>query len=410
MEVKTPEKVEPLLQQIEEFYAAEVSPREKELRPRLTDSSKYLAGDGRIHPEIQDARRAIMRTSGQAGLYSLHLPERIGGGGLSRSEMFFVEEKVYSYGVGLNPAIVAWTDGATPRLIFCRDDQRERFVDPLVRGEKTSLNAVTEPDAGSNFFDLKTMATPTMPGWTLNGHKAFITNAFEADVAQVFAVTDPGQGRKSFSYFQFETKEHLHKGYRTGEVYQTMFDDGLTGEIFFEDLQLPEEAIIGERGQGFEIAMATIGWTRMRRAGMCSGWSKYLIDKTIERAQNRLIGGKPLGGNQGIQWMIADMYVDWAQAKALSLACLKEIDDPGPWWKAPQTRENIRNISMIKLANDEAFYRIADRAVQIHGGAGIMKNSDINRLFLIARNLRIPGGTDEVQRTTIAETLGLKAK
>ena len=413
MDFKKPPRVLPLLEQVEQFYASEVQPREEALRHRLSKRDQYLDTDGHIHPEVQHARREIMRASGQAGLYSLHLPQHLGGGGLSRTEMFFVEEKVYQYGVGLNPAILSWTDGATPRLLFCTDQQREQFVDPLVRGEKTSFNAVTEPNAGSNFFDFTTHAVKKGDNWVLNGHKAYITNAFEADIANVFAVTDPGQGRKSFSYFQFDTKAYQGRGYRTGELYQTMFDDGLTGELLCEDLVLPDDAIIGERGQGFDIAMTSINWTRMRRAGMCSGWGKYLVDKTLERAGSRTVGGKPLGSRQGIQWMVADMYVDWAQARALSLACLSEIDDhidyAGPWWKTPQPKDQIRNISMIKLANDEAFYRIADRALQIHGGAGILKNTEVNKLFQIARNLRIPGGADEVQRSTIAETLGLRA-
>lgn len=407
MQVDIPTRVLPILAQIEEFYMTTVKPFERQLGRRLKERIGYLDQNGRIHPEVQRVRRSIMEASARAGLYSLHLPTDIGGGGLSRYEMFFVEEKVYGYGLGLNPAVLAWTDGATPRLIFCDSAHRREFVDPLVRGLKTSLNGVTEPGAGSNFFDMTTTAIRRGRDWYLTGHKYMITNAFEADIAQVFAVTDPGKGRASFTYFQFNTRQYLGKGYRTGEVARTMFDDGLTGEIMFDNLRLPTDSVIGDRAQGFDIAMCSIGWTRMRRAGMCSGWSKYIIDKTVARVRDRLIGGRPLGGRQGIQWMVADMYLDWAQAKALSLQYLRQIDTPGPWWKVPQTTENIRAISLIKLANDEAFFRIADRAVQIYGGSGLMKNNEINRLFLIARNLRVPGGSDEVQRTTIAETLGL---
>lgn len=408
MDTQPPSHLLPLLERIERFYDAEVRPREDALRHRLADRRQYLDAEGRLHPEVQAARREIQRASGREGLFALHLPKSVGGGGLSRTEMFFVEEKVYRYGVGLNPAILAWTDGATPRVIFCSERQRGRFVEPLVRGEKTSLNAVTEPEAGSNLFDMKTTAVRKGGRWVLNGHKALITNAFEADVANVLALTDPGQGTRSFTYFQFETREHLGKGYRTGRVYPTMFDDGLTGEIFLEDLELDDEAVLGERGRGFHIAMTSINWTRMRRAGMCSAWSKVLIDSTLERVTTRMIGGRALGANQGVQWMIADMFLDWSQARALSLACLSEIDAAGPWWQAKWAPELIRNVALIKLANDESFYRVADRALQLHGGAGVMKDTLVNRLFLLARNLRIPGGTDEVQRTTIAETLGVR--
>lgn len=408
MDTQPPSHLLPLLERIERFYDAEVRPREDALRHRLADRRQYLDAEGRLHPEVQAARREIQRASGREGLFALHLPKSVGGGGLSRTEMFFVEEKVYRYGVGLNPAILAWTDGATPRVIFCSEHQRRRFAEPLVRGEKTSLNAVTEPEAGSNLFDMKTTAVRKGRRWVLNGHKALITNAFEADVANVLALTDPGQGTRSFTYFQFETREHLGKGYRTGRVYPTMFEDGLTGEIFLEDLELDDEAVLGERGRGFHIAMTSINWTRMRRAGMCSAWSKVLIDSTLERVTSRMIGARALGANQGVQWMIADMFLDWSQARALSLACLCEIDAAGPWWQVKWAPALIRNVALIKLANDESFYRVADRALQLHGGAGVMKDTLVNRLFLLARNLRIPGGTDEVQRTTIAETLGVR--
>lgn len=406
-EVRVPERLQPLLARIDQFYEERVKPREEALKHRLTDSRLYLAEDGRLHPEVWEARREIMREAAQAGLYCLHLPQRIGGGGLGRHDMVFVEEHVYEKGIGLNPAILSWSEGATPRLIWAQDRHREQFTDPLVRGEYTSLHGVTEPGAGSNFFDFTTRAEERNGAWVLNGHKAFITNAFEADVAQVLCVTDPGKGRESFTYFQFLTAEHEGKGFRHGRLFQTMFDDGFTGEFVLDDLKLDGSAMLGERGQGFDIAMSSINWTRMRRAGMCSGWSQYLIERTVARAKERVVGGKPLGANQGIQWMVADMLTDWFSTRAMSLAVTAEIDDPGPWWKMPRSRAEIRKICMLKLQNDEAFYRVADRAVQIHGASGMMKDSPVNRVFLIARNLRVPGGSDEVQRTTIAQTLGL---
>ena len=406
-DVRVPERIQPLLDRIDRFYESHVRPREQALEHRLTDSRLYLDDAGKLHPEIWEARREIMRESGEAGLYSLHLPERIGGGGLGRHDMVFVEERIYEKGVGLNPAMLSWSEGATPRLIWAQDHHRERFVDPLVRGEYTSLHGVTEPGAGSNFFDFTTRAEERNGRWVLNGHKAFITNTFEADVAQVLCVTDPGKGRESFTYFQFLCAEHEGTGFRRGQLFQTMFDDGITGEFVLDGLELDESAMLGERGQGFNIAMSSINWTRMRRAGMCSGWSKYLIERTVERAKDRVVGGKPLGANQGIQWMVADMVTDWYAARAMSLAITAEIDDPGPWWKMPRSRDEIRKICMLKLQNDEAFYRVADGAVQIHGGSGMMKHNPVNRLFLIARNLRVPGGSDEVLRTTIAQTLGL---
>jgi alkylation response protein AidB-like acyl-CoA dehydrogenase len=403
-----PDHLAGILGQVDDLYASEVAPREAALSHRLSDEREYLDDQGKLHPQIIEARREIMRAAGKLGVYSAHLPESLGGGGLGRTDMIYVEEKVYGYGCGLNPALLSWSEGATPRLLYCHDHQREQFVDPLVRGEKTSLHAVTESGAGSNLFDMQTYAVRKGSDWVLSGGKAFITNAFDADVAQVLAITNPGGGRRSFTYFMFDTREYLDKGYRIGDVYQTMFGDGYTGEIFFDDMVLPESAVIGEPGQGFDIAVMSFNYTRMRRAGMCSGWSSYLIEQTLERVKSRNVGDKPLGANQGIQWMIADMYVDWLQARSLSLEVARAIDSPGPWYALPRPKHEIRKICALKVSNDESFYRVADRALQIHGGFGVMRNTQINKLFQIARNLRIPGGTDEVQRTTIAETLGLR--
>jgi len=407
-ELRPPAHLADILARVAALHRDEVAPREQALQERLADESKYLDVDGRLHPEIIAARREIMRAAGRAGVYSAHLPKRLGGGELGRTDMIYVEEQVYGYGCGLNPALLSWSEGATPRLLYCHDHQREEFVDPLVRGEKTSLHAVTETGAGSNLFDMKTSARRRGGDWVLNGAKAYITNAFDADVAQVLAVTEAGAGRRSFTYFMFDARAHLGKGYRTGRVYQTMFGDGYTGELFFDDLVLPQSAVIGEPGQGFDIAVMSFNYTRMRRAGMCSGWSKYLIERSLERVQSRQVGDRPLGANQGIQWMIADMYLDWLQTRSLSLEVARSIDDPGPWYALPRPKDEIRRICALKVSNDESFYRVADRALQVHGGFGVMRNNPVNKLFQIARNLRIPGGTDEVQRTTIAETLGLR--
>jgi alkylation response protein AidB-like acyl-CoA dehydrogenase len=408
VELHIPAHLESVISEVSDLYDNEVAPREKALEHLLRDQSKFLDEDGRLHQDIIAARREIMAAAGAQNIYSAHLPESLGGRGLGREDMIYVEEKVYGYGVGLNPALLSWSEGATPRLLHAHAHQKEQFTDPLVKGLKTSLHGVTETGAGSNLYDMKTNAVRKGSDWVLNGTKAYITNYFDADVAQVLAITNPGGGRKSFTYFMFDTKEFASKGYKIGRLYQTMFGDGYTGEIHFEDMVLPESAVLGEVNGGFDIAVMSFNYTRMRRAGMCSGWNKYLIEKTLERVKTRIVGGEPLGAKQGIQWMIADMYLDWQQTRSLSLDVARAIDTPGPWWNLPRPSDEVRRICSLKLSNDESFYRVADRALQIHGGFGVLRDNDINKLFQIARNLRIPGGTDEVQRTTIAETLGLR--
>jgi alkylation response protein AidB-like acyl-CoA dehydrogenase len=408
VELHIPAHLESVISEVSDLYDSEVAPREQALHHLLSDQSKFLDNTGRLHQDIIAARREIMAAAGAKNIYSAHLPETLGGRGLGREDMIYVEEKVYGYGVGLNPALLSWSEGATPRLLHAHAHQKEQFTDPLVKGLKTSLHGVTETGAGSNLYDMKTNAVRKGSDWVLNGTKAYITNYFDADVAQVLAITNPGGGRKSFTYFMFDTKEYAAKGYKIGKLYQTMFGDGYTGEIHFDEMVLPDSAVLGEVNGGFDIAVMSFNYTRMRRAGMCSGWNKYLIEKTLERVKTRIVGGEPLGAKQGIQWMIADMYLDWQQTRSLSLDVARAIDTPGPWWNLPRPSDEVRRICALKLSNDESFYRVADRALQIHGGSGVLRDTDINKLFQIARNLRIPGGTDEVQRTTIAETLGLR--
>ena len=408
VELHIPAHLDGVIAEVTALYDNEVAPREQALHHLLSDQSKFLDETGRLHQDIIAARREIMAAAGAKNIYSAHLPESLGGRGLGREDMIYVEEKVYGYGVGLNTALLSWSEGATPRLLHAHAHQKEQFTDPLVKGLKTSLHGVTETGAGSNLYDMKTNAVRKGSDWVLNGTKAYITNYFDADVAQVLAITNPGGGRKSFTYFMFDTKEYAAKGYKIGKLYQTMFGDGYTGEIHFEDMVLPESAVLGEVDGGFDIAVMSFNYTRMRRAGMCSGWNKYLIEKTLERVKTRIVGGEPLGAKQGIQWMIADMYLDWQQTRSLSIDVARAIDTPGPWWNLPRPSDEVRRICALKLSNDESFYRVADRALQIHGGSGVLRDTDINKLFQIARNLRIPGGTDEVQRTTIAETLGLR--
>lgn len=408
VELHIPSHLDGVIAEVTDLYDNEVAPREQALHHRLSDQSQFLDETGRLHQDIIAARREIMAAAGAKNIYSAHLPESLGGRGLGREDMIYVEEKVYGYGVGLNPALLSWSEGATPRLLHAHAHQKEQFTDPLVKGLKTSLHGVTETGAGSNLYDMKTNAVRKGSDWVLNGTKAYITNYFDADVAQVLAITNPGGGRKSFTYFMFDTREYAANGYKIGKLYQTMFGDGYTGEIHFEDMVLPESAVLGEVDGGFDIAVMSFNYTRMRRAGMCSGWNKYLIEKTLERVKTRIVGGEPLGAKQGIQWMIADMYLDWQQTRSLSLDVARAIDTPGPWWNLPRPSDEVRRICALKLSNDESFYRVADRALQIHGGSGVLRDTDINKLFQIARNLRIPGGTDEVQRTTIAETLGLR--
>jgi acyl-CoA dehydrogenase len=386
------------------FLDDEVAPLEEQLAARNvgTAAQPHLDEAGRMHPEVWEARREVQRRAGAAGLYAPHNSASVGGGGFSRVEMHHVEEFVYrNSGLGLGLAALAWTEGPNPAIEHCSPAVRERYLAPLLKGEITAAFCNTEPDVGSDVLKMSTWAKRDGDDWILNGHKAWITNAHFADVLQVVAVTEPGAGTRSLSMFLVDAGA---PGFRRGVDLPTMMNDGLTGELEFTDVRVPAENVVGEIGDGFALAMSWINWRRLCRGGMDAGWGNWLLDRALSYSQERRSGGRPIGALQAVQHLIADMDADITQAKATSLMIQAQLDELGPF-DIPLHRDAPRLISLLKIINDEAFYRVTDRAVQIHGARGLQLGSPEEKLFRVARNLRIPAGTVEIQRNAIARGL-----
>jgi acyl-CoA dehydrogenase len=387
-----------------QFLSTEVAHLEASLTQALTRRQgprPELNSDGSISQLVWDARREVQRRSAARGFYALHLPTEIGGGGFTRAEMFEIEELVYSYGAGLAPACLAWTEGPSPMLIYATPDQQHRFTAPLIRADLTTTFANTEPSAGSDVLAIQTTARRAGTDWVINGRKAWITNAAFCDLAIVIAVTDVAAGSRSLTAFFVEADR---PGFKRGPVLQTIMDDGLTGTLELDDVRVPDENRLGEIGGGLALAMTWINWRRMCRGGMCAGWSELLIHRAVVYAQSRNAFGGPLAEQQAVQHLLAEMELDRHSARALSAALQAELDRLDPY-AIPLADEAKGIMSMIKLANDQAFYRIADRAVQLHGASGLQRNSLEEKLFRVARNLRIPAGADEIQRNQIARHL-----
>jgi alkylation response protein AidB-like acyl-CoA dehydrogenase len=350
---------------------------------------------------VREARAEVRRRSAAAGFYALHLPEELGGGGLRRTDMLFVEEAVYAMGLGLRPSILAWTEGPSPVSRYLSAEQRERFLPPLLEGTATAAFANTEPDAGSDVLGVRTRAVRDGDRWTISGHKRWITNARFCDHALVTAVTAPGAGSRSLTMFAVEADR---PGFRRGPTLPTLIEDGVTGELILDEVSVPDANRVGEVGQGLALALTYINWRRLCRGGMCSGWSRLLIERAVRRARARRAFGGAIGDLQVVRHMLADMHADWYSARATSLLAQDELDRLGAF-EIPMSPDAIRLVCVVKLVNDQAFYRIADRALQVHGAAGLARGTLEERLFRLARNLRIPAGTDEIQRNQIAHQL-----
>jgi acyl-CoA dehydrogenase len=280
-------------------------------------------------------------------------------------------------------------------MSFGTDEQREKYMRGLANGTLRAAFALTEPGSGSDSAAMKTRATRVDGGWVLNGRKHYINGGDVADFVMVMAVTDPEKrARGGVTSFIVERGT---PGFAVTRVDTTMGSEAIKlAELTFEDCQVSDAAVVGEVGQGFKIAMTSLDEGRVSVACSCIGISDRLLEMATSYSLERKTFGKPLAERQAIQWMLADSAVELAAARALTYATLNDIEAGMKTGTGP---------SMSKLFCSEMVGRIADRAVQIHGGMGIVKGFPIERFYRDSRHYRIGEGSSEIQRILIARDL-----
>jgi alkylation response protein AidB-like acyl-CoA dehydrogenase len=272
------------------------------------------------------------------------------------------------------------------------------FVGPLMRAEITTAFAQTEPEAGSDATSMGTAARHSGGDWVITGHKHIITNAPFAEIVQVVARTDDGK------FGVFLVPEDA-RGFSRGPIQQTIMDDGQTGSLTFEDCRIPLDMMLGEPEEKFGVPMRWVNWTKARRAGMCVGLSRYCLDRALEYARGREAFGRPIGSFEQVALQISEAHRKTWTIRAACDRLLEEIDAADPWEKPnAATRADF---AAIKLMAEECLLEAADVAVQVFGGLGLLKSTGLEHVYRVARNLRIPGGTTEIQRREIARSLGL---
>lgn len=390
-----------LVEQYDDFVEREIRPLDRELE-RYGEHER-LAPDGRLAEPFVRAKREANRRSAAAGLYALHLPEWMGGRGYSLVDLFHLHEHLFRQGYTLALDAMAHLEGPSANLQHLPDGVRERYLEPLLRAEAWQCGAVTEPrSGGSDITQMHATAERTADGWRLNGQKWLISYAPFADFAQVYAATDRGAGGRSLTGFMVEAD---WAGFRRGPVNRTMIDDGVTGSFACEDVVVPPENMIGEVGDGLFAFLEFINWTRVRRGGQSVGLAWFCYDLATRHVAKRRVYGGYLGSLQTVQFRIVDMYLDIMQARAFVLRCLEELDAAGGIARLRLEPEAVRNVCAVKAVGEEMLYRVADSALQVMGGIGLLKDTKLEHVFRIARNLRIPGGNSELMRDTIAKTL-----
>jgi alkylation response protein AidB-like acyl-CoA dehydrogenase len=388
------------LELVRRFLADTALPLVETFEREHGDGTFALEPDGRLAAPVHELKRAMHRAAASAGVYCPHLPAVDGGLGLGLVDCFHVQEEVYGHGLRGQQWALAWTDGPSPLVSAWGAGARDRWLRDLTAGRITCCFALTEPGAGSDFPALRTTARRDGDGWRLSGEKHLITGAPQAELAHVLARAD-GAAREELTCFLVPLDAD---GVERGRVQQTIMADGQTGPIELHDVRVGPVDVVGGLGEGRALAFRWINWARTRRGGMCSGLARFCSSRALAYAREREVAGRPIAELGSVAAMLADLTIDVEAMCALSLELLGRLDARGTLWELPSA-DDRRDVSVLKTFCDETLERVADRAIQVHGGRGLLAETGLERVLRVARNLRIPAGTVEVQRAIIGKAL-----
>ena len=338
---------------------------------------------------------ALVKAMAGQGFLGMRLSEEYGGAGMSMAQYCLVQEEL----ARSNPIftiLTASTGGLSPMAIerLGTPAQKKKYLPRLTSGQGRTAFALTEPGAGSDSAALKTRAVKKDGGWSITGMKHFISGGEQADVTMVMAVTDPSKRAKGITAFLVDREA---PGLKVSRVDVTMGSPAWTlAELSFEDCFVPDDAVVGKVGGGFALAQDSLNEGRLSVACTCLGAASRLLELAVEHAGNRQSFGAPLAKHQAIQWMLADSATELAAARSLVYTTLRALEEGKDIGSAA---------SMCKLYCSETAGRVADRAVQIHGGMGVLRGFPVERFYRDLRLFRIGEGTSEVQRMVIARDL-----
>jgi len=377
MDLELPEEYQLLRDNIRRFVDRELIP----INSRVEETKQIPA------PIIEQMK--------EMGLFGILTPQEFGGMGLDAVGSCVIQEELaranLCYPLYLSGNIGIGTLGI---LHYGNEAQKQRYLPRMASGELMSCFALTEPNAGSDASAIEAKAEKKGNTYVINGMKHFITRGDISDVFTVIAVTDKTNRRKGMTAFIVEKGT---PGFSTGKIQDSMGSDICRQcELIFEDCAVPAENVVGKEGQGFEIAMRVLEEGRVSQGARSIGLARRLIELSREHAKIRVQFGKPIAEFQGVQWMLADMATELYAMKTM-------VYDTA--WRLDQGDRNRARAGMVKLFCTEAVGRIADRAVQILGGMGYMREGPVEAIFREVRGMRIYEGTSEIQRMIIARDL-----
>ncbi|MGH2731019.1 MAG: acyl-CoA dehydrogenase family protein [Actinomycetota bacterium] len=359
--------------------------------------------EGELDPEEDDVpvelRDRVRRRSAELGFYAADFPEDLGGSGLPQVGMVLLREAAARSGCRLAGFTTYGPEGPTGVLLAGTDEQKKKYLAPLITAEKSMCFALTEPDAGSDAQNIRTSATKDGDHWVLNGTKHFITNGRFADFALVFAAND--RAKKAQGGITAFIVEKGTPGFSVGRSQRGMVEGEGQVELVFEDCRVPEEQVLGgvdNVGMGFYSAMQFLAMGRLSIGALCNGIADYALSLGIEHAQNRTAFDRPIGKNQYIQGHIVESLIEIKASKLMTYECA---------WKYDHGDPVIQESSIVKLYASEMVNRVVDRMIQVHGGMGWMRELPLERMYRFVRIFTLVEGTSEIQKYIIAKTVGL---
>jgi acyl-CoA dehydrogenase len=347
---------------------------------------------GRLRPELKEE---LKRKAMAAGLYAANMPAEVGGAGLDTLTWVLYEKELGKANYALHYTCVARPSNI---LLACNEEQRERYLYPSIRGEASDCLALTEPGTGSDLRGMKTFARADGEDFVINGTKHFISHADEATFVILFAATgeeDTAKGKKKLITAFLIDKGH--PGFTVREGYRNVSHRGYNNCILeFTDCRVHKRQVLGEVGKGFDVANQWLGATRLQVAATCLGRAERALELAKRWAVDRVQFGQQIGKFQGVSFKLADMALELKAAELLTLEAA---------WRYDQGDINDMAMAMAKLKATEMLAMVADEAIQIHGGMGLMSDLPLERIWRDARVERIWEGTSEIQRHIISRAL-----
>ncbi|MBY0597490.1 acyl-CoA dehydrogenase family protein [Bacillus bingmayongensis] len=350
-----------------------------------------------------EAIKWVRKRSRELGFYGINLPKELGGKNLSLKGLCLLKEELARSGAVLWGQVIGEIGGPLrigQMLDSFTQEQREKYLLPIVTGESSCCFALTESNAGSDAFAIETTAVREGDDYILNGQKRFISAAPYADFAIVIAKELLGEKKERITAFLVDKKTPSNPGFELGNIQVPISGERIHAELIFNQCRVPASNIIGEPGKGLLLGLKRINANRASHACGFVGMAQHLLDLSIEQAKTRVQFGRHIAEFQAIQHMLADMATEIYAARCMVYDVIENID---------RGEEDRASASMAKLFASEVVNRVADKAIQIFGSQGLEKGHPVEKMYRSARMFRILSGTSEIQKNTIAKEL-LKEK